>query len=36
MPKQQMQHLKNRHKLYVPVATLSNENDKRLLEELRT
>ena len=36
MPKQQMQHLKNRHKLYVPVATLSNENDQRLLEELRT
>ena len=29
---QQMQHLK----LYVPVVTLSTENDKRLLEQLRT
>ena len=31
-----MQHLKKDTKLYVPVVTLSAENDNKLLEELKT
>ena len=30
-----MQHLKLQTKLYVPVVTLSTENDKKLLEQLK-